>query len=1087
MAIDKNAVVKEAQKFVAKGQFDKAIAEWKKLLRETPDDPNIFNTIGDLCLKKSSKGEAVEAYRRAADILAQDGFTSKAIALYKKVLNIDPQKIEVHLALGDLNAEKGLTGAALESYKVAADHYIQQGEMPKALGIYQKMADMSPSNHAFRIKLGDMYVKEGMKTEAAKAYLDAAEAHMAKNAFQDARLLFEKVLALDPNNNGVYHKAGLVYLQEGKFVEACKTLKRAFENNPSNAELANTYLDALEKAGKSDEAEEVLVAIIAADPSRTELREKLYHAYIAKNELEKALDEVSALAQAKIEQGNDEAAEAILETFVSECPQFIHGRQKLAEFYATNFRNSDAAQTLLEAAELLAAENPEGAKALASRALSLAPGMREAKQMLEQLETAKMAPAAPAAASFVEEPTELSPAPSAPEFLAEAPTEAPPIEPAFEPYAEAPAEAPPIEPALEPYAEVPTETAPPTEEEPPAISEAFTEADVLIKYGLPAKALEQLEGLASQYPAIARVRIKIRDLYRDQGNSEKAAQQTLLLSDLYANQGNAEMAEAELQIAHELAPNHPLVRARFGQAVAPEEPQQPETPFESAPAIPEITAPAFEEAITVFETAPVEEEEKVDFDSIEANLPPIEEITSFEAPEAPLEIETPSSLELEVEPIEEVQAVEAMEPVAPPQAPEAPPSEIDLSEIWAEAEFYYQQGLFDEARKYYAKIIELTPSDRRAIERLAEITREEDETREFTKLAEAVEGLEEEGAFTESDSALAASASDDEAVRRLMREISEISKEQAPPAPKKAEPLPPKKETPQPARLTREDVFKEQKQTPPPARKEPSPKPKPAPPEEIFASFTPQPKKSAPTEDDFFDLGAELQKEVASSTRERKTKPEDFFDLAAELKDELSSAPIATRAPLAPQDQSLDDIFEEFKKGVEQQAIKEDADTHYNLGVAYKEMGLLDDAIAEFIMTPEDEPRFVQSRYMLGLCYMEKGEFQNAIGEIQNAIDYGDTIGDDDDAQNLLGMQYDLALAYQGAGNLKAALDEFQKIADVSPGYRDTAAKLKDLRKGGDFLSLAQLKNDIEKEISAKFLKEGERIEREERSKRGKN
>ena len=83
-------------------------------------------------------------------------------------------------------------------------------------------------------------------------------------------------------------------------------------------------------------------------------------------------------------------------------------------------------------------------------------------------------------------------------------------------------------------------------------------------------------------------------------------------------------------------------------------------------------------------------------------------------------------------------------------------------------------------------------------------------------------------------------------------------------------------------------------------------------------------------------------------------------------------------------------------------------------------------------------------------------------------------------------MQYDLGLAYQGAGNLKAALGEFQKIADVSPGYRDTAVKLKDLGKG-DFLSLAQLKNDIEKEISAKFLKEGERIEREERSKRSKN
>ena len=97
---------KEAQKFVVKGQYDKAIAEWKKLLKVTPDDPNIYNTIGDLCLKKNAKVGAVEAYHKAADLLASDGFTSKAIALYKKVLNIDPKKIEAHLALADMNAEK---------------------------------------------------------------------------------------------------------------------------------------------------------------------------------------------------------------------------------------------------------------------------------------------------------------------------------------------------------------------------------------------------------------------------------------------------------------------------------------------------------------------------------------------------------------------------------------------------------------------------------------------------------------------------------------------------------------------------------------------------------------------------------------------------------------------------------------------------------------------------------------------------------------------------------------------------------------------------------------------------------------------
>src|SRR5512146_1688704 len=167
MAIDKNAVINEARKFAAKGLYDKAIAEWKKVLSETPNDANLFNTIGDLCIKKNARAEAVDAYKRAADILAEDGFTSKAIALYKKILNIDINKVEVHLALGDMHAEKGLTGNALANYKYVADLYTKQNKKAEALGIYQKMADLNPDNVPFRIKLADMYAKEGMVAEAA--------------------------------------------------------------------------------------------------------------------------------------------------------------------------------------------------------------------------------------------------------------------------------------------------------------------------------------------------------------------------------------------------------------------------------------------------------------------------------------------------------------------------------------------------------------------------------------------------------------------------------------------------------------------------------------------------------------------------------------------------------------------------------------------------------------------------------------------------------------------------------------------------------------------------------------------------------
>jgi len=968
MAIDKNTVVKEAQKFVAKGQFDKAIAEWKKLLKEAPNDPNIYNTIGDLCLKKNAKPEAVDAYKRAADFLAADGFTSKAIALYKKVLNIDPKKLEVHLALGDLNAEKGITGAALESYKLVADHYTQQKDIAKALGIYQKMADLNPSNVGFRTKLGDMYAKEGIKAGAVKAYLDASDAHIAKSEFNDARQLFEKVLSLDPSNKEVYHRAGIVYFKEGKFVEACKAFKPAFEADPKNQALADAYLDALSQAGRAEEAIETLKKRLSLEPDRMDLRDKLYQLYLSAKDYENALAEVSVLAAGKMNSDEPDAAEELLRKFITAAPDSAAARRKLGDFYINVQRNEDAAKELLSAARLSRdGGDKESAREALTQAVRIAPHLSEARMMLENLDAAVLS------APLTEEPR---------------------IE---EPLVEAPR-------AEEPSP--PVQAAPPTPEEDPAVSDAFTEADVLIKYGLAAKAVEQLEGLAVHHPGNVRIHIRLRDLYRERGDIEKAVQHALLVSDIYLRQGRNDMSETALQTAFEIGPESPALLARLGKAPAAAAPEFAPSPFEEAPTL-EVPPQA------------ATGDGNISFEGLDTQLPPLDQVTP-PAPELPEEGPPPT------------------------RVPEEREAEVDLNEVWAEAEFYYQQGLFDEAIKHYAKIIELAPGDRRAIDRLSEISREEDETRAFTKLADAVEGLENAVPGAAGEGELATSASDEEAVQSLMKEIAVMRKEQ--------------------------------KAAPPPPRK-----PRPVQAEEELAGPAPRTKK--PAGEDFFDLGTELEEETAKGApaERRRNTSEDFFDLAAELRDELSNVAVAARPAAPAEEQSLDDIFEEFKKGVEQQATKEDIDTHYNLGVAYKEMGLLDDAIAEFTMTPEGEPRFVKSRYMLGLCYMEKSEYQSAIAELRNALNYSESLGID--AENRISMLYDLGLAYQGFGNSKAALGEFQNVSEIDPGYRDTAAKLNELRQG-DFISLEQLKEDIEKEISAKFFEEGERIEREEKSRK---
>src|SRR5206468_2899151 len=78
----------------------------------------------------------------------------------------------------------------------------------------------------------------------------------------------------------------------------------------------------------------------------------------------------------------------------------------------------------------------------------------------------------------------------------------------------------------------------------------------------------------------------------------------------------------------------------------------------------------------------------------------------------------------------------------------------------------------------------------------------------------------------------------------------------------------------------------------------------------------------------------------------------DFFDLASELDRSLAEAQVAVdtqeQESIEGPGHSLDEIFKAFRKGVEQQVDSQDYETHYNLGIAYKEMGLVDEAIGEF-------------------------------------------------------------------------------------------------------------------------------------------
>jgi tetratricopeptide (TPR) repeat protein len=140
-------------------------------------------------------------------------------------------------------------------------------------------------------------------------------------------------------------------------------------------------------------------------------------------------------------------------------------------------------------------------------------------------------------------------------------------------------------------------------------------------------------------------------------------------------------------------------------------------------------------------------------------------------------------------------------------------------------------------------------------------------------------------------------------------------------------------------------------------------------------------------------------------------------------------------------DSGLAEIFKEFKKGVDKQLGQEDYDTRYNLGIAYKEMGLVDEAIAEFQLAAKDERRLLECSSMLGICFLDKGMPKLAIKWFEKGLR---APGRSD--EEYLGLRYDLASAHEAAGDLGTALGIFTELYGQDANFRDVASKVRELR-----------------------------------------
>jgi tetratricopeptide (TPR) repeat protein len=975
MTFNKAKALRQAEKHVQQGKINAAIEDYAKIAEFDPADLTVINTLGDLLVRAGRVEEAIVNFTKIAENYRENGFTLKAIAMFKKISKLDPQNLDISLKLAALYSQQGLLVEARQQYLQVADHHAKNGKTQKALDVYQKIADLDPENTSVRLKLAETYLRENMREPAHDAFVAAGRELVRKNKTQPGLQASLQALQINPDSKPALTAVSEAYIALGDPARAIELLKDAFDKNPGDVDfitiLGRTYL----AAGMMDEAEGTFTTLVQLDKSRYDFVLEVGRKFAEFGLLDRAAEQLDACVDVLISRREEDKAIAFLHDLLDRDLNHVPSLARLADIYARIREDHNLVSTLdaLAEAATRAGRAEEAIHAL-KRLVSLEPENPSHRMRLQALGL---------------NTEEISAIPTSSAYGRGLGSD-------------------------------------------PTVERDIADAARLGRSGDIPAAIMILEQVLDRAPDTIEAREHLRELYTSQQMNDRAAAQCRELARIYEMRNDPAKVQEMFRLAEQLR-------------------TQAAVPFN-------------------FEGPSDQQPRSFDFNIAPSDIPAA---GGFGASVQDWSFGAGAS-----------SGFDFVTPVPPPPAaPERGSGAMGESALRDELEgvdFYIAQGYLEIARDTLDRLGELFPGNSEIAARYVKLKSTAELRAQMESLGSgAIRQIEEASAPSEFDLSSmftpdTGASSDSDASPRAV------------PSPFSTSELSPPETTTPPASQGFDFSAPFDFAAPPPDRSSNVAAPQqtlnarvdssrsiPPPPGDFGASFdftAPPAPEVAPKSFSFnappaADAAPKRQQAPPQSQRQSEQEAEAeseaviLDDLIGDLDDQFSAIERkGTTAPVeaAPVEEAprqagstpleLQDIFDEFKSSFEVDA-SQDFDTHYNLGIAYRDMELLDDAIEEFqsafrtTAPTADDGRYIQCCNMLGLCFMAKDMPRLAVMWFKKGIDAPGRTEDEYQA-----LRFDLGLSYERMGDVDRAIDVFSEVYAIDVNYRNVAEKLRELQ-----------------------------------------
>jgi tetratricopeptide (TPR) repeat protein len=1018
---NKQKILSAAEKFVQQGKLQNAIAEYDKVLKNDAKDLTVNNTIGDLYARLGDTAKAIECFKTVGDAYAAQGFTVKGIAMYKKIAKLQPS-VDGSLKLAELYTQQGLFNDARAQYLQVAEDFMKNGDLEQSVRLFQKVLEMDPENVPMRVKLAEVYVRLGKKKQAWEIFSAAAESLRSRGSLAAAEDILKRMLVLDPGNSYVLLLRGKAALESDDPKNAIEYLEKApdIDSHPEGLrDLLKAYLQIGNSAAAGPIAEKLLTVhndpeglfLLAEGCTRLGQYHEALDVYTRHADRLLATDSTKLLGSLHSMVSHvrdDSGALDTLLSLLSKAGESTHVNEVTELLAHASVKDGNLARAR-DLYQMLATTEPQNQM-----------HMQNYQQVVARMEGASSATGITAEEGGV--------------IVEELEATAPVLDQAY-----------PDHVAI-------------------ALRSAVTDADLFLSYNLPDKAVVPLLGALPQAPRDVRLNQRLAALHTRFERFTEAAVCCRTLEGVYHDAG------------------YPDEAVRYGELAARYEQSAEAAPLTADPstAAPAATAPSVIAAPAIASSAaapplvraaaagppapwPMSAPAASGYEIAAAAHP--EFAVHESAGHAPSDTHDPSpdlsaewedSLSID-EPAPAAELSATVEAAADTDTDAS--SNPEIAETVEEIRFYLEHFMTDQARAGIEKLETLTSDAgildplRAAVESAGQPPAEpEPEITEIDADEPADSDVEME---TQHGSGTAVSP---DLLAGYHHEIHDEAPAELAPEPAFAEPAHAEAVHAEASELTAlvadleaslGDSFPE---APPPAAHLPVTQP---PPTQPLPGWP-----AAPTPANVRTPEPEPEP-VASSKSEIPAVPAAMPSIAASAggaaaAPAMSYSPAAVR-PLGAGAQAmhpsgsvdLSEMFGELKKELEEEVVAgdDDPETHYNLGVAFREMGLLDEAIAELqkVCTSIDRGKAftqpVQTYTWLAQCFLDKGVPDAAIRWYEKALNIP---GLDDEAR--LAINYELGSACETALDKPAALRHFTSVYGTNIDYRDVAERIQALK-----------------------------------------